>query len=100
MSAPLRVITANAVPVLRQDVSASIGQRVRELQAEAQHLANEHVKALMASLAQTQALADEIANGGESYPPGVRDIARRLAEDSDSRARTLEMIAARTQPRG
>ena len=40
-------------------------------------------------------LAAEIADGGEAYSPGIRDIARRLAEDLDSRAQTVEAISAR-----
>ena len=42
------------------------------------------------------ALAAEIAEGGDAYSPGVRDVARRLAEDLDSRVQTLEAIVART----
>jgi len=41
-------------------------------------------------------LAAEIAEGGDAYSPGVRDVARRLAEDLDSRVQTLEAIVART----
>jgi hypothetical protein len=41
-------------------------------------------------------LAAEIAEGGEAYAPGVREIARRLVEDLEARVQTLEAIAART----
>ena len=40
-------------------------------------------------------LAAEIADGGEAYSPGIRDIARRLAESLDSRVQTVEAISAR-----
>jgi hypothetical protein len=44
---------------------------------------------------ETQRIAEEIANGGEAYPAGVRDIARRLGEDSAARAMTIESIVSR-----
>ena len=33
--------------------------------------------------------------GGEAYPAGVRDIARRLAEDVGAKAQTLELLSGR-----
>jgi hypothetical protein len=72
-----------------------LSERVRRLQAEAKQLAREHIGVFTASLAQTQHIAEEIALGGEAYPAGVRDIARRLAEESQAKARTLEAILAR-----
>lgn len=74
----------------------SLAERVRRLQAEAKGLARQHVQALEAALAEVEAIASEIAEGGEAYPPGVRDLARRLAEDCDIRAQTLEAIVTRT----
>ncbi len=88
MSTPLRVVT-NRPP------AASLADRIRALQAEARGLAREQVEALAASLLATQRLADEIAAGGEAYPPGVREIARRLSEDSAAKALTLEALSAR-----
>ncbi len=89
MSTPLRVVTNQSAPAV------SLGDRVRALQAEARGLAREHIEALAASLLATQRLADDIAAGGEAYPPGVRDIARRLSEDSAAKALTLEALSAR-----
>ena len=43
-------------------------------------------------------MADEIANGGEAYPAGVRDLARRFAEDTEARVQTLATIAGRSIP--
>ena len=37
----------------------------------------------------------EIAGGGDAYPVGVRDLARRMAEDCEMKVQTLEAIAAR-----
>jgi hypothetical protein len=40
-------------------------------------------------------IADEIAQGGDAYSVGVRDVARRLAEDARAKVLTLETIMAR-----
>ncbi len=90
MSASLHVMAPSA------PAPAGLSDRVRQLQAEARRLAREHVDLLEAHLLQMQRVAEEIAQGGEAYPPGVRDLARRLGEDSMARARTLEAIMARS----
>jgi imidazolonepropionase-like amidohydrolase len=74
----------------------TIGQRVRALQAEAKALAREHVMALSASLGEVQATAAEIAGGGDAYPAGVRDLARRFADECEARAQTLEAILSKS----
>ena len=51
--------------------------------------------ALQTALVTVERLAGEIAEGGEAYPPGVRDIARRLIEDCEARVQTLEAITKR-----
>lgn len=91
----LRVITAAQPLKATTGTAASLTERVQQLQAEAKRLAGEHVDALRASLLQTQRIAEEIAQGGEAYPAGVRDIARRLGEDNAARALTIEGIMAR-----
>lgn len=73
----------------------SISLRVKRLQAEARGLAREHVTALRAALATVEALSADIAAGGEAYPAGVRDIARRLAEEVGAKAQTLELLSGR-----
>jgi hypothetical protein len=74
----------------------TVAQRVKRLQQEAKQLAKDHIKALTAQIVAVEEMAAEIAEGGEAYPPGVRDLARRLVEDMDSRVQTLEAIVART----
>lgn len=73
----------------------TVAQKVRRLQAEARQLAKDHVRSFSDAMTELERLAAEIADGGEAYSPGVRDIARRLAEDLDSRVQTLEAITAR-----
>lgn len=81
---------------LKAPAGEAVAQRVRRLQAEAKALAKDHVKALAIALNEVQQMAHEIAEGGDAYPPGVRDVARRLVEDMDSRVQTLEAIVARS----
>jgi hypothetical protein len=89
----LSVVATNGVATVRVD--DTISQRVRRLQAEAKGLAREHVLALRAALQTVEALSADIAHGGEAYPVGVRDIARRLADDIGAKAQTLELLSTR-----
>ncbi len=73
----------------------TVAQKVRRLQVEAASLAREQVLTLEHALAEVTRLSLEIADGGEAYPVGAREIARRLAEDSEASAKNLEMILAR-----
>ena len=74
----------------------SVAERVRRLQAEARQLAKDHIHALSAAMVHVEQMAAEIAEGGDAYPPGVRDLARRFVEDVEARVQTLEAISART----
>jgi ABC-type transporter Mla subunit MlaD len=89
MSTPLRVVPQTA------GLPAGLSEQIRQLQAEANRLAHEHIAALGASLVHAQQIADDIAHGGEAYPAGIRDIARRLSEECAARAQAIEAIAAR-----
>jgi hypothetical protein len=71
--------------------------RAALLYAEAQKAALEQVDALEAGIAAVVGLAAEIAEGGEVYPVGVRELSRRMAEDLSLRAQTLAAIAQRAQ---
>ena len=96
MSPSLAVVADNGLNSAQpQPKTESVAERVRRLQAEAKQLAKDHIKALTAQIVAVEQMAAEIAEGGEAYPPGVRDIARRLVEDMDSRVQTLEAISAR-----
>jgi hypothetical protein len=71
--------------------------RAQRLYAEARAAAFEQVDRLEAELARAVALASQIADGGDVYPPGVRDLCRRLGEEIGSKAQTLELIAERAR---
>jgi hypothetical protein len=74
----------------------ALSQRIRRLQAESRQLAKDHVRLLSSQLVAVEQMAAEIAEGGEAYPPGIRDVCSRLVEDLDARVQTLAAIAART----
>ena len=69
--------------------------RVKRLQLEARALALEQVEALEKVLMQAAALAREIAEGGDAYPVGARELASRMASDLPARSDTLKAIVSR-----
>lgn len=89
-SAALSVVAENQAPT-----GQSVADRIRLLQTQARALARDHVGALESALAQVERLSAEIAEGGEAYPVGVREVARRLAEDCEASSNTLKAIASR-----
>jgi len=97
MSPSLSVVADNALQdaAVQPPKIGTVAERVRRLQSEARLLAKEHVHALIASIVEAEAMAAEIADGGDVYPPGVRDLARRFAEESEARVQTLEAIISR-----
>lgn len=84
-------------PILVSDNNqTNISLRVQRLQAEAKSLAKEHITALVMAMSEVQHLAYDISLGGDVYPAGVRDIARRLVEDIESKALNIQAIHSRT----
>jgi len=94
MSPSLSVVADNDLKTTPK--SETVAERVRRLQAEAKQLAKDHIRSLSSALINVEQIALEISEGGEAYPPGVRDLARRLVEDCEMRAQTLEAIVSRT----
>ena len=84
-----------ALSVVSDNKTVTVAERVRRLQTEARQLAQGHVLALTAAMADANRLALEIAEGGDAYPAGIRDLARRFAEDCDIRVQSIEAINAR-----
>lgn len=73
----------------------SPADRIRRLQSEARSLAREHIEMLAAALTDVSRLSAEIADGGEFYPVGIRELARRLTEDAGKQALSLTVIVDR-----
>ena len=97
--AALTVVSDNAQP---QEPAAapreeSLSIRVRRLQSEARTIAREHVAILERGLVDLARLAAEIAEGGEAYPVGARQVASQLIADCEGRAATLDAILVRTK---
>ena len=95
MSPSLSVVAHNDLKSVLPKIE-TVGQRVQRLQAEARQLAKDHVRSFTAAMVSLEELAAEIADGGDAYAPGIRDIARRMAEELEARAQTLDAISART----
>lgn len=74
----------------------ALSERIRRLQTEARTLARDHINALEQALVTVERMSAEIAEGGEAYPAGVREIARRLVEECEVRVQALEAIVARS----
>lgn len=88
-SAALSVVGQNTLP------AGNVSDRIRRLQEEARSLAREHILALESALLQVERLSAEIADGGEAYPVGIREIARRITEDCEARGNTIQVLAGR-----
>lgn len=84
-------------PVVFKGSGASepVAQHIARLQLEARNLATEHVIGLIEALQDIERMATEASNFGESVPPGVRDICRKLAEESAGKAQSINAIMER-----
>ena len=67
--------------VLKLARKEPFAEKVKRLREEAQSYAIEHSRAFESAIAELLALAGDIAEGGEAYPVGVREEARRLAPE-------------------
>jgi len=93
MTATLAVVTDNTPRAKTGEETLS--SRIRRLQAEARQMAREHVAVLEATLMGVVATAAEIADGGDAYPVGAREMARQLVADTEARMLSLEAIMTR-----
>ena len=72
-----------------------LAAQVRHLQDEARELAVTHVQCLELALITVGRLAADVGDGGDAYPPGVRDLAMRISADNRSRALMLRALLDR-----
>ena len=96
MTPPLSVVADNSADPARPAAPHDLSDRIRRLQAEARSLAREHIHALERALLEVERLSAEIADGGEAYPVGVREIARRLAAECEASGNTIKALAGRS----
>ena len=92
----LRLVSAEAEIYDLMRTPVTTADRVKRLQMEARALAVEQVEALEKLLMQASALAQEIADGGDAYPVGARELAGRLAADLPAKAQTLKAVVIRS----
>lgn len=92
----LRLVNAEAEVYDLMRAPQTTADRVKRLQAEARALAVEQLEAFERSLHATAALAKEIAEGGDAYPVGARELAGRISTDLVSKAETIAAITQRT----
>lgn len=91
----LRLVSAESEIYDLMKPPATTAERVKRLQMEARALAVEQVEALERALNDAAALAREIAEGGDAYPVGARELAGRLAADLPAKGETLKAIVGR-----
>lgn len=92
----LRLVSPEAEIYDLMRTPATTADRVKRLQLEARALAVEQVEALEKLLLEAAAMAQEIADGGDAYPVGARELAGRLASDLPAKAQTLKAVVSRT----
>lgn len=80
--------------VLNSQVSRA--EQVRRMQANVRALAREQVEVMTEALLEVARMADDIADGGEAYPIGVRELSRRLAKELGAHAKTIDVLLQRT----
>ncbi len=73
----------------------AIAETMRRLKAEAQAQAREHSLLFETAVVELEAIAQDIAGGGEAYLGGVREAARRLAGELSSARTQLEVLLGR-----
>lgn len=73
----------------------STAQRVKRLQDEARMLAREEVERLDRDLRKLADQARTIADGGDAYPAGIRELAGRIGVDTAQRADILRALLER-----
>ncbi|WP_235079984.1 hypothetical protein [Asticcacaulis sp. AC402] len=86
---PHKATAVDEAPVVRESRTS----RVRRLQEEARALAREQISEFELLIDATAKMALEIADGGEVYSIGAREICRRLSDELPRTLQTLQVIS-------
>jgi hypothetical protein len=82
-----------SVDAFKFENADSIADKMRRLRAEARAHARDHAQIFARALANLEALAADIAEGGEAYPVGVRETARVLTSElNDARLQVVSLL--------
>jgi hypothetical protein len=73
----------------------TVQERVAAAQAEARQAVAEHLTEFAEAAESFARLAQEVADGGDIYAPGIRDLARRMGERTNADLATLQLLAER-----
>lgn len=85
-------LTIVSPPAAREPAPETTAERIRRLQSEAHALARDEVAVLERRIGELASFARQIAEGGDAYPIGAREVARRLADDLPRQAGVLEAL--------
>jgi hypothetical protein len=89
-------MSVSALPARNIDHSPeSLADRIRRLRTEAESAARDHAGMLLRAILEVEAIASDIAEGGESYAPGVRETARRLGPELETARLNVEALLGR-----
>jgi hypothetical protein len=75
------------------------GQRIRMLQQQARELAHQEIDALASDLAALAMRAAEVAESGDAYPTGIRELASRIEEDLIRHMKVIRALMERAARR-
>jgi hypothetical protein len=84
-----------SVTALKLPPSEPIADKMRRLRDEAAAQARLHAQDFERAIADLQDLAADIADGGEAYPVGIREAARRLAPDLAGASMNITVLLGR-----
>jgi len=92
-------VTLLPTPTRRETTPSaeSIAETMRRLRAEAQAHARAHSEILETAVVELEAIAQDVAVGGEAYLGGVRETARRLVVELGNARLQLESLLGRAQ---
>lgn len=95
---PLKIVSSMSGAAEIYDLGRgpeSTADRVKRLQAEARMLAREEVERLERDMRRLAEQARAIAEGGEAYPAGVRELTGRISVETTQRAEILQALFQR-----
>ncbi|HLI68107.1 MAG TPA: hypothetical protein VKU90_17215 [Caulobacteraceae bacterium] len=91
-------MSITVLPTVRRDTvedGETLSDTMRRLRAESQARAREHSIIFEHAISELEALAQDIADGGESYLFGVREAARRLVPELTNTRLQLDSFLGR-----
>ena len=95
MTAALKLVKDETTEPKAARKKPTIAEQIRDLQNRQRGLAKQSINELLTMMEAAAKLAAEIADSGDAYPAGIRDLAERYAERSRADALNVTALAAR-----